>query len=141
MIISDVSIDKYDAAFFDTIFSLAAGRKVWKLHGQMGAGKTTFIKHLCGYLGSDDEVSSPTFGLVNHYLAENNVEIFHFDLYRVETSAELFDIGFDDYLYSNNLCLIEWPEKGIEFYDKNTFEIWIEVVSNKYRNFKLDELE
>lgn len=79
-------------------------------NGLMGSGKTTLIKSLCKALGSADRISSPTFSLVNEYLDQNGASIYHFDLYRVERQEELLDMGFEEYLDSGSICLIEWPE-------------------------------
>lgn len=79
-------------------------------YGNMGAGKTTLIKNLCAKLGVQDEVNSPTFALVNEYQTENLDSVFHFDFYRIKSLEEVFDIGYEDYFYGGNLCLIEWPE-------------------------------
>lgn len=79
-------------------------------YGNMGAGKTTLIKNLCAKLGVQDEVNSPTFALVNEYQTENLDSVFHFDFYRIKSLEEVFDIGYEDYLYGGNLCLLEWPE-------------------------------
>ncbi len=75
----------------------------------MGSGKTTLIKQLCAFLNVKDEVSSPTFSLVNEYLGDEG-PIYHFDLYRIRSEHELFDIGYEDYFFSGYLCLVEWPE-------------------------------
>jgi tRNA threonylcarbamoyladenosine biosynthesis protein TsaE len=79
--------------------------------GEMGAGKTTFIKAICAELGVSDPVSSPTFSIVNEYEGRNGQRIYHFDFYRIEDEREALNIGFYDYLDSGNLCLIEWPSK------------------------------
>ena len=79
-------------------------------YGQMGVGKTTLITNFCRKLEVMDTVSSPTFSIVNEYLTSNNESIFHFDFYRIKKLEEAFDIGYENYFYSNNLCLIEWPE-------------------------------
>jgi tRNA threonylcarbamoyladenosine biosynthesis protein TsaE len=79
------------------------------VYGDMGAGKTTLIKALCRSFGVTDEVSSPTFSLVNEYLTGDGKRIYHFDLYRVEDIEEVLDIGIEEYLESGSLCLIEWP--------------------------------
>ena len=79
-------------------------------YGTMGAGKTTLVKNLCQKLGVNDEVNSPTFALVNEYQTETFDSIFHFDFYRIKSLEEVFDIGYEDYLYSGSLCLLEWPE-------------------------------
>lgn len=85
-------------------------RKVFAFEGSMGAGKTTFIKALCDALGVEDIVNSPTFAIVNEYTTREQDTIYHFDCYRIETPAEAYDFGAEDYLYSGHLCLIEWPQ-------------------------------
>ena len=85
--------------------------KVFAFYGEMGAGKTTLIKKIVEVLGSNDEVSSPTFSLVNEYFSETTGTIYHFDFYRIESEDEVFDIGYEDYLYTSHYCFIEWPEK------------------------------
>ena len=88
-----------------------ADQKIFAFYGKMGAGKTTFIQAICKYLGSPDNVTSPTFALINEYSAANGHPIYHMDFYRIEKLEEVFDLGYEDYLYSGNYCLIEWPEK------------------------------
>lgn len=83
--------------------------RIFGLLGSMGAGKTTFIQSFCRVLGVEDVVNSPTFSIVNEYRTINNDPVFHFDLYRIKSPAELLDIGFEEYLYSDAYCLIEWP--------------------------------
>lgn len=85
-------------------------RRVFAFYGKMGAGKTTFIKAVCEALGVRDVVNSPTFSIVNEYLDGAGQSIYHFDFYRLRKAEEALDIGFEDYLYSGNLCLMEWPE-------------------------------
>lgn len=80
-------------------------------HGEMGAGKTTFIKALAKQLGVIDMTGSPTFSLVNEYATTDGRTVYHFDLYRLNSEEEAYDMGIDEYFYSGNLCLIEWPEK------------------------------
>jgi len=88
---------------------LSADEKIILFSGKMGAGKTTLIKQFCTYLGIEDEVSSPTFSLVNEY--ESTIgPVYHFDLYRIQSEEELYDIGYEDYFFSGYLCLVEWPE-------------------------------
>ena len=80
-------------------------------YGNMGSGKTTFIKALCEELGVEDEVTSPTFAIVNEYTCTNAPsKIYHFDFYRIKKLEEVYDMGYEDYFYSDSLCLIEWPE-------------------------------
>ena len=85
--------------------------KVLLFYGEMGTGKTTLIKEIVKQLGVEGVASSPTFSLVNEYLSRKGEIIYHFDFYRVEKEEEAYDIGFEEYLYENNWCLIEWPEK------------------------------
>ncbi|UNY98152.1 tRNA (adenosine(37)-N6)-threonylcarbamoyltransferase complex ATPase subunit type 1 TsaE [Zhouia spongiae] len=87
-----------------------AKSNVLLFYGEMGVGKTTLIKEIVKELGVKDITSSPTFSIVNEYEG-NNGKIYHFDFYRLESEDEAYDIGLEDYLYTDNLCLIEWPEK------------------------------
>lgn len=80
-------------------------------YGDMGTGKTTLIKEIVKQLGSGDTASSPTFSLVNEYLADGGKPIYHFDFYRIGSEEEALDMGIEEYLYSGDLCLIEWPDK------------------------------
>ena len=82
--------------------------KIFTLNGNLGAGKTTLVKYLCKVLNCTDSVTSPTFSLVNEYLSTSG-KIFHFDLYRINYVEELFNIGFNEYIDSDNYCFIEWP--------------------------------
>ena len=86
--------------------------RVYAFEGQMGAGKTTFIKHLCEAMGTTDIVNSPTFAIVNVYDVEHphRGEVYHFDCYRLKDLSEAMDLGAEEYLYSGNYCFIEWPE-------------------------------
>ena len=80
------------------------------LYGEMGVGKTTFVKEICKCLEVEDVVSSPTFSIVNQYLCKDKRIIFHFDFYRIKSVEEIFDMGFEEYFYKNHLCIVEWPE-------------------------------
>lgn len=84
--------------------------RVFTFSGDLGAGKTTFIKAVCHELGSPDPVSSPTYSLVNEYRLDDDKKIYHFDFYRITDPSEALDIGFEEYLESGNYCLIEWPK-------------------------------
>ncbi|MCF0183654.1 MAG: tRNA (adenosine(37)-N6)-threonylcarbamoyltransferase complex ATPase subunit type 1 TsaE [Bacteroidaceae bacterium] len=84
--------------------------RVFAFYGKMGAGKTTFIKALCEEMGVTDVVNSPTFAIVNEYLDGEGETIYHFDFYRIRRMEEVADIGYDEYVYSGRLCLMEWPE-------------------------------
>ena len=86
-------------------------RTVFAFHGEMGAGKTTFIKAICKELGVTDVITSPTFAIVNEYRSTTSGElIYHFDFYRIKKLEEVYDMGYEDYFYSGALCFIEWPE-------------------------------
>lgn len=84
--------------------------KIFAFYGKMGAGKTTFIKAVCRELGVTDVITSPTFALINEYTDGKGNPIYHFDYYRIKKLEEVYDMGYEDYFYSGNLCLIEWPE-------------------------------
>lgn len=86
-------------------------KKVILFNGEMGAGKTTFIKAFSKLLGVNDTMSSPTFSLVNEYQTSQNQKVFHFDVYRIKSQDEALDMGIEEYLYSGNWCFIEWSEK------------------------------
>ncbi|MBK9283161.1 MAG: tRNA (adenosine(37)-N6)-threonylcarbamoyltransferase complex ATPase subunit type 1 TsaE [Sphingobacteriaceae bacterium] len=96
----------------DLLLQMFSKQKVFIFAGEMGSGKTTFIKALCERLGSKNSFSSPTFSLVNEYNYSNG-KIYHFDLYRIKSEEELLDIGFAEYLESDNYCFIEWPELAL----------------------------
>ncbi len=102
------TIDELEAVALH-LAQLAATAKIFLFNGPMGAGKTTLIKAMCYKLGVNDEMSSPTFSLVNEYQATTGL-VYHFDLYRIEREEELFDLGYEEYFYSGYLCLVEWPE-------------------------------
>ena len=113
--------------------------KVVVFRGGMGFGKTTLIKALVRALGSTDNVSSPTFSLVNPYEGAND-KIYHFDFYRIKNEEEAFDIGFEEYLYSGDWCFIEWAER-VEKYLPETYTI-VELIQidKNYRKLKISEL-
>ncbi len=120
------------------IVDKAGKRKIIVFNGEMGAGKTTLIKEICVKLGVKENVSSPTFGIINAYLGSTG-EVFHFDAYRIETEAEAFDVGIEEYLFSGNWCLIEWPNKIETFLlnREDILEVNIKVDSNS-RTYKFD---
>lgn len=104
------------------------------ISGQMGAGKTTLIKSICKQLGVASDVSSPTFSLVNEYAANDGKPIYHFDFYRIRSIEEVYDIGYEDYFYSGNVCIIEWPEMIEELlHPDETTSISITVLANGNR--------
>jgi tRNA threonylcarbamoyladenosine biosynthesis protein TsaE len=91
------------------IIDFADVLKVWIFEGEMGAGKTTLIKEICRLLKVKNNVTSPTFSIVNEYLTEKGETVYHFDFYRIKSESEAMDIGVEEYLYSGRLCFIEWP--------------------------------
>lgn len=109
---------------------LILGYKIILFSGEMGAGKTTLIKAFCKHLGVEDEVSSPTFSLVNEYEGRDG-KIYHFDLYRIQSEEELFDIGYEDYFFSGYLCLVEWPEMASGIIPQNHISVKIRVENDQ----------
>ena len=85
--------------------------KVFLFYGEMGVGKTAFIKSICKHLNVIDVVSSPTFSIVNQYVNDQDEFMYHFDFYRTNNKNEIFDIGYEEYLFSDSFCFIEWPER------------------------------
>jgi tRNA threonylcarbamoyladenosine biosynthesis protein TsaE len=106
-------------------------KKVWLFTGEMGAGKTTFIKTICKYLGVKDDMSSPSFSIVNEYAAAENGFVYHFDLYRMKSINELREIGFDEYVFSGKYCFVEWPQVLNSGYDDVALNVLIVVDGNK----------
>ncbi len=100
----------------DTLLKEWPAEKVFVFIGEMGVGKTTFIKRICEALGSEDSVSSPTYALVNEYQGDR--KIYHFDLYRLNDIEEALDIGFTEYLEEDAICLIEWPQIVLPLLDE-----------------------
>lgn len=110
--------------------------KTLLIYGNMGVGKTTMVKAIAKLLGSYDDVSSPTFSIVNEYEA-NNIKIYHFDLYRIKEVEELYNLGIEDYLFSDNWSIIEWPEKIENMVPIHFDRIDLELNSDNSRTLKL----
>jgi len=127
----DIRIETVEAlpAVAKALLEAAAQARVFLFYAPMGAGKTTFIKELCRQLGSHDSFSSPTYSIVNEYSYPGG-RIFHFDLYRLKNSVELFDLGIEDYLHSGQYCFFEWPELVEELVEGNAVKVEIEVNGN-----------
>ncbi len=102
-------------------------KRVFAFFGEMGAGKTTFIKALCKQLGVKDNVASPTFAIINAYLSDNKSELYHFDFYRIKKLQEALDIGSEEYFYSGNYCFIEWPELVADLLPEDSVAVSIEI--------------
>jgi tRNA threonylcarbamoyladenosine biosynthesis protein TsaE len=116
----------------------AENAKTWAFYGSMGAGKTTLIKEICRQLGSADIVTSPTFSLINEYKNLAGESIFHFDFYRIIKKEEVFDMGYEEYLFSNSLCLIEWPELIEDLLPPKRINIFIKPTPNGGRLIEID---
>ena len=114
-----------------------AKHKVLLFYGEMGVGKTTLIKELVKQLGVSDTVSSPTFSLVNEYHTQKNDKVFHFDFYRIDNEEEAMDIGIEEYLYSSNWCLVEWPNKVENLLPLKSVSITITTNNNQQRTIEL----
>ena len=101
-------------------------RKIFAFYGKMGAGKTTFISAVCEELGVSDVINSPTFAIVNEFLSGSGDPIYHFDFYRIKNIGEALDIGYYDYIDSDNLCFMEWPELIESILPDDTVKVTIE---------------
>ena len=104
--------------------------RIIAFYGEMGAGKTTFIKALCNVLGVEDEVNSPTFTIVNEYDSPLYSPIYHFDFYRIDSLRELYEIGFSEYIDSGELIFFEWPEKIEDILPEECLRVNIKITDN-----------
>ena len=131
------------------ILDKCGSKRVFAFDGKMGAGKTTFIKHLCEARGTEDVVNSPTFAIVNVYEVEairllgekargEREEVYHFDCYRIKDLREAMDMGAEEYLYSGNYCFIEWAEMIEPLLPEDTVWVKIEVEENGERSLSFD---
>jgi tRNA threonylcarbamoyladenosine biosynthesis protein TsaE len=111
----------------------AAGFRIFAIFGDMGAGKTTFIKSICHHLGAADSVTSPTFTIVNEYMVPGEESLYHFDFYRINKITELYDFGFEEYIDSGRYCFIEWPEISEELLPPDTVVVRIRSEEDKSR--------
>ena len=111
--------------------------RVFAFNGKMGAGKTTFIKSICEEMGVQETVNSPTFSIVNEYEASYGRIIYHFDCYRINKIQEALDLGAEEYLYSGNLCFIEWSENIVPILPDSIVNVDIEEIENGTRKISL----
>jgi tRNA threonylcarbamoyladenosine biosynthesis protein TsaE len=138
--LSNITLDNLDDAA-RWIIKESNGRFLWCLYGEMGAGKTTLIQGICKALGITQEITSPTFSLVNEYQTASRKTIYHFDFYRIKSIDEVYDIGYEDYFYSNNICLIEWPSNISELLlGESVFNITINKTSENTRDLHVESI-
>lgn len=122
----------------DLVLESLNGRNVVAFFAPMGAGKTTLISTLMEALGSEDIVTSPTFALVNQYYTAEREPVYHFDFYRINSIGEAFDMGYEEYFYSGDLCLVEWPEKVEQLLPEDTMVVKIEILDENTRRFTIE---
>jgi tRNA threonylcarbamoyladenosine biosynthesis protein TsaE len=123
------------------LLNFAGEDKIFVFEGDMGAGKTTFIKEICHVLGVEDLVSSPTFSIVNEYLDKNSQSIYHFDFYRIKNLQEAYDIGYEEYFFSGCICLVEWPEKIAELLPDHYIKVFITAVNESLRQMRFVKIK
>lgn len=120
------------------ILDLLKSSRTVAFHGEMGAGKTTLIRELCGSLGSADIASSPTFSLINQYSLPGGNSVFHIDLYRLRSAAEAVNAGLLDCLDSGQYCFVEWPELADELLPPETLHCFITTLSENERKLQIN---
>jgi len=120
------------------IIKATKGLNVFAFYGKMGAGKTTLIKSFCRALDVIDEVNSPTFSIVNEYFTSAEESVYHFDFYRIKKIEEVYDIGYEEYIYSENYCFMEWPELIVELLPPTYVYISIEETDSGERVIKFE---
>lgn len=128
------------ADFAKELLAYSNGIKVFIFEGDLGTGKTTFIKQICKILGVTDQTSSPTYSIVNEYNSANS-KIYHIDLYRLNSIDEAFEVGFEDYLYSENYCFIEWPQIAQELIPEKYISISIVKNEDEKRTFSITKFQ
>lgn len=124
-------------SFLGALMEFAQGELIWVLDGEMGAGKTTFVRQCGEFLGFIESVNSPTFSIVNEYRSNNGKIYYHFDFYRINSEREAFEIGCEDYFYSGNLCFIEWASRIPSLLPSTYLHIKIDPVSEQSRVYTI----
>ena len=122
----------------DRFLAYVGNRKIFALYGPMGVGKTTFVKAVCRCLGVEDDVSSPTFAIVNEYVTSGGESLYHFDFYRVNSIEEAMDFGYEEYFYGGCRCFIEWPEKIDELLPEDIVNCTFTENQDGSRTLKVD---
>lgn len=123
----------------NSLLAFAGNNKIFLFDGEMGAGKTTFIKIFCKALGVNDAVSSPTYSIVNEYETKNG-PVYHFDFYRIKNVQEAYDLGYEEYFYGGGICLIEWPERVEELLPQQYIKVEISIVDEGKRIFSFSKI-
>lgn len=123
----------------EKLIQFAGDEKLFLFYGDMGAGKTTFIQSICKVLGAKEPVTSPTFSIVNEYQGAS-AKIYHFDFYRLKKQEEALDMGYEEYLYSDNYCLIEWPEKIADLLPEKYIRVDIQVLGDEKRQLTFTKI-
>lgn len=139
MLLTVQSISELQSAA-SAIINYSANNRIFLFYGEMGAGKTTLIKHLCEYLGTTEPVTSPTFSIVNEYIGSNGQKIYHFDFYRLKNQTEALDMGYEEYFYSGAFCFIEWPEKIPDLLPEHYISIKINQLDNNLRQIIIEKI-
>ena len=127
------TIDSIDDVASDFLGAIK-NKKHLAFYGDMGVGKTTFIKAICKQIGIDDGVTSPTFSIVNEYFTNPGESVYHFDFYRINSIEELLDLGYEEYLFGSNYCFIEWPDKGESIIPDHFLKVLIKEMPDGSRN-------
>lgn len=129
-------LEEYPQAAREFI-SQMQGARIFAFYGKMGSGKTTLIKSICEELGVEDSINSPTFAIVNEYEDREQRTIFHFDFYRIKSLEEVYNMGYEEYVYSDAICFMEWPELIEELLPEETTKVYIEENSEGEREVRI----
>ncbi|MCD6201015.1 MAG: tRNA (adenosine(37)-N6)-threonylcarbamoyltransferase complex ATPase subunit type 1 TsaE [Bacteroidales bacterium] len=133
-----ISDEKELLPLAEYLLKLFSGKRIFVLYGNLGAGKTTFIKRFCNVLGVQNTIQSPTFAIINEYSSPKYGPVYHMDFYRIEKPEEAYDIGLEEYLDSGNYCFIEWPEKIESLLPADIVNIRIRVDTGQTRIIEVD---
>jgi tRNA threonylcarbamoyladenosine biosynthesis protein TsaE len=125
-------LNEMDAAALKFLKEVGQKRQ-FAFYGEMGSGKTTFIKAVCKQLAVTDVVTSPTFSIINEYFTTSDYKVYHFDFYRIKDLEEVFNLGYEDYFYSNEYCFVEWPELVEELLPKDMLKVYLTVAPDGSR--------
>lgn len=136
IIIEIKGLEEYPAAAQKFIAAMGEHR-IFAFYGSMGTGKTTLIKSICEAMGVEDSINSPTFAIVNEYESGKQEIIYHFDFYRIKSLTEVYNMGYEEYLYSDAYCFIEWPELIEELLPEEAVKVHITEESDGSRRVKI----